>query len=353
MTILYVLLALLMLGVLIMIHEFGHFAAARLCGIEVKEFSIGFGKQLWGHMGKRGTQFSLRLIPLGGYCMFYGDTDDDPKGEKQDDPRNFTKKAVWKRMLVTIAGPAMNAVLGFVLAVILMVGYGAEADTPFLHSVDEGMPAYEAGMRAGDVFVRIGDVELTEATAQDVSNAIGAYGEGQEIPVTMLRDGQEMDFVITPYYNEEAGRYMIGITIQQGAKKLPLGRVIPEAWNLTADAAVAIVKALGKLVTTGEGLDQSAGPVGIVSMVAQETRTGGLPVYLQLAMFISVNLGLMNLLPIPGLDGSRLIFLAIEGVRGKPVNQNVEAMIHLAGYVLLLGLMLFFTFQDVRRLFGG
>ncbi|MBR2924217.1 MAG: site-2 protease family protein [Clostridia bacterium] len=353
MTILYVFLALLMLGVLITIHEFGHFAMARLCGIEVKEFSIGFGKQLWGRMGRRGTQFSLRLIPLGGYCMFYGDTDDDPKGEKQDDPRNYNKSPFWKRMLVTIAGPAMNGVLGFVLAVILMAGYGAEADTPFLYSVEPGLPAYEAGMQAGDLFVRVGDVELTDATAQDVSNAIGAYADGQEIPITLLRDGQELDFLITPYYNEQEKRYMIGITIQQGAKRLPVGRIIPEAWNLTSDAAVAIVEALGKMVTTGEGLDQSAGPVGIVSMVAQETRTGGLPVYLQLAMFISVNLGLMNLLPIPGLDGSRLIFLAIEGVRGKPVNQNVEAMIHLAGYVLLLGLMVFFTFQDVSRLFGG
>ncbi len=351
MTILYILLAILMLGVLIMIHEFGHFIMARMCGIEVKEFSVGFGKQLLGRMSRRGTQFSLRLIPLGGYCMFYGDTDDDPHGEKKDDPRNYNKAAVWKRMLVTVAGPLMNGILGFVLAVVLMAGYGMEADTPFLYAVEEGMPAYEAGMRTGDLFVRIGDTELTSATAQDVSNAISSYTEGQLIPITMLRDGQEQSFVITPYFNETEQRYMIGITIQQGVKRLPASRVIPEAWNLTAEAAVAIVQALGKLVTTGEGLNESAGPVGIVSMVAQETRTGGLPVYLQLAMFISVNLGLMNLLPIPGLDGSRLIFLLIEGVRGKPVPQNVEAIIHLLGYVFLLGLMVFFTFQDVARLF--
>ncbi len=353
MTVVYILLAILMLGVLIMIHEFGHFAMARLCGIEVKEFSIGFGKQLWGRMSRRGTQFSLRLIPLGGYCMFYGDTDDDPNGEKKDDPRNYTKAAVWKRILVTVAGPLMNAVLALVLSVVLMAAYGAEADTPFLYGVDEGLPAYEAGMRTGDVFVRVGDVELINATAQDVSDAIGAYGDGREIPITMLRDGAEMDFVIRPYYNEELGRYMIGITIQQGQKKLPASRILPEAWNMTADAAVAIIDALGKMVTTGEGLDQSAGPVGIVDMVAKQTRTGGLPVYLQLAMFISINLGLMNLLPIPGLDGSRIIFLLIEGVRGKPVDQKVEAIIHLAGYVLLLGLMLFFTFQDVGRLLRG
>jgi regulator of sigma E protease len=129
--------------------------------------------------------------------------------------------------------------------------------------------------------------------------------------------------------------------------------VLPAAWDLTAANAVAIVKALGKMVTTGEGLDQSAGPVGIVSMVAEETRNGGLPVYLHLAVFISINLGLMNLLPIPGLDGCRIIFLLIEWVRRKPVDQKIEAIVHLCGYALLLGLMLFLTFQDVRNLFRG
>ncbi len=351
MTILYILLAILMLGVLVMIHEFGHFAAARLCGIEVKEFSVGFGKQLLGRMGRRGTQFSLRLIPLGGYCMFYGDTDDDPEGATKDDPRNFTKAAVWKRMLVTFAGPLMNAVLALVLAVVLMFFWGAEIDTPFLNEVLEGSPAWEAGMRPGDVFLRIGDTELTTATPQDVSNAIGAYGEGQLIPVTMLRGGEEVAFTVQPEYNEEEKRYMIGITIQQGQKKLSPARVLPEAWNLTANNAVAIVNALGKMVTTGEGLNQSAGPVGIVSLVAQETRSGGMPVYLQLAVFISINLGLMNLLPIPGLDGCRLVFLVIEAIRRKPVDQKIEAVIHLIGYAFLLCLMLFFTFQDVRRLF--
>ncbi|MBE5815983.1 MAG: site-2 protease family protein [Clostridiales bacterium] len=351
MNILYILLAILMLGVLVMIHEFGHFAAARLLGIEVKEFSIGFGKKLWGRLSRRGTQFSLRLVPLGGYCMFYGDTDDDPEGKTRDDPRNYTQKPAWKRVLVTFAGPLMNAVLALVLAIVLMGFYGVESDTPFLVEVQEGSPAYEAGLRPGDLFVRIGDTDLTAASAQTVSNAIGAYGNGQAIPFTMLREGQEVAFSVVPAYNEELQRYMVGITIQQGQKKLAPGRVLPAAWELTAQNAVAIVQALGKMVTTGEGLDQSAGPVGIVNLVAQETRTGGLPVYLQLAVFISINLGLMNLLPIPGLDGCRIIFLVIEMIRRKPVDQKIEAIVHLCGYALLLGLMIFFTVQDVRNLF--
>ncbi len=353
MTILYILLAILMLGVLIMIHEFGHFAMARLCGIEVKEFSIGFGKQLWGRTSRRGTQFSLRLIPLGGYCMFYGDTDDDPEGKMKDDPRNYNKAAVWKRMLTVFAGPAMNAILAFVLAVVLMGFFGMNATTPLLDSVVENQPAYEAGLRAGDVFVSVGDTQLTNASVNDVSAALSACSGQEEIPITVMRDGEELSFNITPYFDEENQRYMIGVVIRQGYERLKVAQVIPAAWELTAESAVAIVQALGKMVTTGEGLDQSAGPVGIVSLVAEETRTGGFPVYLNLAVFISINLGLMNLLPIPGLDGCRLIFLLIEAIRGKPVDQKVEAIIHLLGYALLFALLIFFTFQDVRRLFMG
>jgi len=353
MTILYVLLAILMLGVLIMVHEFGHFAMARLCGIAVKEYSVGFGKLLWSRMSRKGTQFSLRLIPLGGYCMFFGDTDDDPNGEMKDDPRNYNRAPVWKRMLTVFSGPLMNALLALVLAIVLMAFHGVTPTTPLLAEVEAGMPAQEAGLEPGDVFVRVGDVELTNATANDVSAAIGAYGGEREIPITVLRDGEELSFSVMPVYSQEYQRPMIGITIQQGYARLPASRVIPEAWNMTAEAAVAIVDALGKMVTTGEGLDQSAGPVGIVSLVAEETSQGGFPVYLNLAVFISINLGLMNLLPIPGLDGSRLIFLAIEGIRRKPVDQRIEAYIHLAGYALLIGLMLFFTFQDIRRLFGA
>jgi hypothetical protein len=182
-----------MLGVLVMIHEFGHFAAARLCGIEVKEFSIGFGKKLWGRVGRRGTQFSLRLVPLGGYCMFYGDTDDDPEGKTKDDPRNFTATAVWKRMLVTVAGPLMNAVLALALSVVLMGFWGAEIDTPFLYEVTGGSPAYEAGLRPGDVFVSIGDTDLTAATAQDGTATFSALETGLYL-VGQVAAGKDYQF---------------------------------------------------------------------------------------------------------------------------------------------------------------
>ena len=353
MTILYVLAALFLLGMLITVHEFGHFAAARLCGIPVREFSIGFGPKLLQWKSKKHeTLFSIRPIPLGGYCMFFGDTDDDLDGTKsKDDPRCYNNAAVWKRMLSVFSGPLMNFVLAFVVAVALMAAYGVTAATPFVADVTAGQPAAEAGLLPGDVFVSVRGQAMENASTMDVSAAIGDISQGQAVEMTVLRSGTEMDFTINPEYNETEGRYMIGITIQQGYQALPGGMVIPAAWNMCKEAATVILDALGKLVTTGEGLDQTAGPVGVVQLVAEQTRQGGLEIFLYLMVIISINLGLMNLLPIPGLDGSRLVFMVIEAVRRKPVSQKVESMIHLAGYVLLLGLMAFFTFKDVLRIF--
>ncbi len=354
MIILYVLLALVLLGVLITVHEFGHFASARLCGIPVKEFSIGFGpKLLQWKSRKHETLFSLRPIPLGGYCMFFGDTDDDPDGKMKDDPRNYNNAPVWKRMISVFSGPAMNFVLAFVVAVAMEAAYGVTVATPLIYSVESGSPAQEAGLLPGDVFVTVRGRDMTDLTVMDVSNAIGDTSEGEEVALTVRRNGEEMDFVITPRFDEAENRYLIGISIQQGYADLPGGQVIPAAWQLCVDASTVILDALGKLVTTGEGLDQTAGPVGVIQLVAQETQQGGLGTYLYLMVIISINLGLMNLLPVPGLDGSRLIFMALEAIRRKPVSQKIESIIHLSGYALLLALMLYFTFKDVLRLFGS
>ena len=353
MTILYVLLAILLLGILIMVHEFGHFAVARLCGIAVKEFSLGFGPVIWQHKSKKSdTTFSIRPIPMGGYCMFYGDTDDDPNGSTKDDPRNYNKAPVWKRMLSVLAGPGMNFVLAFVVSIALMGVYGAVATTPVVQEVEAGMPAAEAGLQAGDIFVRVNQTEVENGTVQDVSNAIGADASSAPVEITVLRDGQEQTFTVTPQYDSELERYRVGVTIAQGYKKMPASSILPSAWSLCKQASVAIVESLGKLFTTGEGLNDAAGPVGVVSLVAQQTQQGGLEIYLYLLVIISINLGLMNLIPIPGLDGSRLIFMLIEAIRRKPVNQKIEAGVHLCGYVLLFGIMIFFTFKDVLRLFG-
>ena len=350
MTILYVLLAIVLLGVLITVHEFGHFVAARLTGIAVKEYSIGFGPKLVQWKSKKHeTLFTVRPFPLGGYCMFYGDETDQGNA---DDPRAFDKAAVWKRMLTVFCGPLMNFVLAFAVALCLMAGYGYTVAQPFVDNVEVNMPAAEAGLQPGDVLTAVNGQSIGIGDANALTEAISAAPAGQSVTLTVTRDGQSLNLTVTPVYDESAQRNRIGIGIQAYAR-LQAGEVIPAAWNSCVYASTVILDSLGKLVTTGEGANDAAGPVGVVQMVAQQTQQGGFEIFLNLAVIISINLGLVNLLPIPGLDGSRLVFMLLEVIRRKPINRKIENTVHLVGYALLLGLMIFFTFRDVGRIITG
>ena len=354
MTLLYILLAILLLGVLIMVHEWGHYYAARLCGIAVKEFSIGFGPAIFSWKSKKnGTLFAIRPIPLGGYCMFYGDTDDDPTGTKAiDDPRNYNKVPVWKRMISVFAGPLMNFIFAFVVAIGLMTFYGMTPTAPFITDVEANLPAQQAGLMPGDIFLEINDIALPEGTVTEVINAIDSVEEGASINFTVQRGEEVVETTVYPIYDSELKIYRIGITLQQGAERLPASQIIPAAFDSCVQASVAIANALGDLFTTGAGFDQTAGPVGVIQLVAEQTQIGGFNIFLQLMVIISINLGLINLLPIPALDGSRLIFMIIEAIRRKPISQRIESIVHTVGYVFLLGLMLLFTYKDIIRLLG-
>ena len=350
MTILYILLAIALLGVLITVHEYGHFVAARLTGIAVKEYSIGFGPKLVQWKSKKHeTLFTLRPFPVGGYCMFYGDETDQANAE---DPRAFDKAAVWKRMITVFSGPLMNFVLAFVLAIGLMAGYGFTIAQPFVNTVEAGMPAEAAGMMAGDVLLSVNGQALSPGDAGELSTVINALPDGASLTLTVKRGAETLPLTLTPVYDQAEQRNRIGVTLGAYAP-LVGGQIIPAAWNSCVYASHAILDSLGKLVTTGEGAQDAAGPVGVVQMVAQQTQQGGFEIFLNLAVLISINLGLVNLLPIPGLDGSRLVFMLIEGIRRKPISRKIESAVHLSGYVLLLGLMVFFTFRDVGRILGG
>ena len=349
-TFLYVLLAIALLGVMITVHEAGHFAAARLTGIAVKEFSVGLGPKLFQWKSKKHeTLFSLRPIPMGGYCMFYGDETDQ---QNADDPRAFDKAKVWKRFITVFSGPLMNFVLAFALAVALMAGYGYTLAQPNVMTVEAGMPAEAAGLLPGDELIAANGQSIAVGDAGALTTAIDALAEGESLILTVRRGGATQDITMTPVWDETTQTNRIGVSIRAYAS-LPAGQVLPAAWNGCVSAATAILDALGKLVSTGEGIQDTAGPVGVVQMVAQATQQGGLEIFLNLGVLISINLALVNLLPIPGLDGSRLVFMLIEIIRRKPVNRKIEATVHLVGYVLLLGLMVFFTFKDVGRLIAG
>ena len=355
----YILLAILLLAILVTVHEFGHFLAARLMKIEVREFSIGFGPKLIGWKSRKyETDFSIRAIPLGGYCAFYGE--DDAKGESKDDPRAFPKQNVWKRLFVILMGPMMNFVLAFAVATAFFWCSGVSTITgidPYIAEVMAAGPAYSAGMRAGDTVTEVNGRNMLDGTMDTLLDTIGNWKEGDEpLRMTVRRGEETYEAEMTPVWDEAEQKMRIGVTIggvyRTETQPVTFLGGFGHSWQWCVSASGAILGALKDLVTTGKGLDQASGPVGIVSLVSTEVQEGGLSVYIQLLVLISINLGLMNLLPIPGLDGSRLIFGIVEVIRRKPVPPEKEAMVHLVGMVFLFGLMIFFTFKDVMRLFG-
>ena len=359
----YILLAILLLAILVTIHEFGHFLAARLMKIDVREFSVGFGPKIFGWNSKKyDTVFSLRCIPLGGYCAFYGE--DDASGVTKDDPRAFPNHSIWKRMFVILMGPVMNFVLAFVVAVGFywcagnVVPTEPEEYDPFIAEVMAGSPADRAGMKGGDIVTEINGADMLDGTMETLLNTISGWQEGNEpLRMTVLRGQETVELSVTPRWSEDAGKMQIGVYISgyRRTEVRPVGFLdgFKCAWDLCVTEGGAILRALKNLVTTGEGLDQTAGPVGIVSMVSDQVRQYGITAFIELLIMISINLGLMNLLPIPGLDGSRLVFGIIEVIRGKPIPPEKEAMVHLAGMVLLFGLMIFFTYNDIVKLVQG
>lgn len=353
MNLFYLLLAVLGFGALITVHELGHFWAARLTGIPVKEFAVGFGPKLLSWPSKKyATQFFVRLIPLGGYCMFYGE--DDVKGKESAHPDNMAGFAVWKRFVTTIMGPVMNALF----AVVLLVGFfyfagvpkGAPDVVTTVSRVEAGGAAEAAGVLAGDRLLTLDGVPVDETLIERVQ-LLGQKNQSGVLRV--LRSGEELTLTITPKVDEAARQYRIGVSMDIVAhvERVPhqLSASVGAAFAEMARMAGAIVRAVGDLVFRGRGFQEMSGVVGITKVIVDQTKTAHAAGFVSVMAFISVNLGVMNLVPFPGLDGSRLIFLIWEGMFKKPF--KYEAHAHVAGMVLLLGLIAFITLRDVVRLF--
>lgn len=300
---------------------------------------------------------SLRAIPMGGFCAFYGE--DDADGRHVDDPRAYSRQNVWKRIFSVLMGPVMNFILAFIVAVGFYWIGGVETVTgaaPYIAEVAGAGPAYEAGLKDNDVVTRVNGIDCMDGTTETLLNAISAWREGDEPLHLTVRRGEELfETDLTPFWDAELDRYRIGVTIgaayETEMHKVGFGEAAKEAWDWCVYAGGVILTSLRDLVTTGAGLDQTSGPVGVVSMVSQEVQAYGLRAFLNLLIVISINLGIMNLLPIPGLDGSRFLFMLAEVVRGKPIPPQKEAIVHLSGYVLLFGLMILITFRDILNLF--
>lgn len=353
MIVVYVLVAILLIGVTVMVHELGHFFTARLCRIPVRSFGIGFGPAIWKKKSeKTDTEYCLRAIPLGGYCGFYGEDEAEPDAE---DPRIFTKASPWKRMLTIFMGPMMN----FVFSVILCIAFYAIAGAPTageqfiaVNEVELHSPAESAGLQKDDIIVSVNDQPITN----DMITYVQQYQEGGEPLQVVVQRGEQLQTLhLTPFYDEAEERYRIGVSLLGYAyreyRPADFGTALRTALDDCAYSAGTIINTLRGLVTTGEGFENTGSIVSVIQTLANQSAASNWNNVIYLVVVISINLGLINLLPIPGLDGARIVFLLIEGIRRKPVNQRIESYVHFGGFVLLFGLMAVLVFKDIMRMF--
>ena len=333
--------ALLLLSIFVMVHEYGHYKAGKLLGFGVVEFAIGMGPKIWSRE-KDGTLYAIRLFPIGGMCRFYGED------EEIKDGKSFNAQKAWKRFLVILAGPLMNFLFAIVFAVVALTAYGnyaaAIAEIPNTSS-----PAYLAGMQPGDVLYAVNGVRIENP--DDAVNKIISVKEDEAV-ITVLRNGTQTDFHVENIYNEAAGRNMIGINLAAVRVPVTFFEAVKGSFVYVGMVMEQMFAFLGSIFTRGVQLNDVAGPVGTISIIGSAVRLG-LEMVLDLSVMLSVNLAVINLLPLPALDGGRLAFLTLEGIRRKPVPERVEGMIHFVGIILLFGLIILLTFNDIKRLLGG
>lgn len=340
-----IILAILIFSLIVSFHELGHFLIAKYNGIDVEEFSLGMGPLIISREYKD-TRYCIRALPIGGACMM--GEDDEATG----DEGNFHSKSVWARISVIAGGPLFNFILAFVLSVILVMMVGI--DKPVVAEVNEGYPAAEAGLESGDIILQMGNKKI------NVFREIPTYNQfhqGEDVEVIYLHNGEKKTVTLRPKYNEEYDYYMLGITRGPNEEAgvfdaLRYGAYEVKYWICTT------VSSLRMLVTGEIGLSEMSGPVGIVEVVGdtyESSRPYGATIVtanmMNLSILLSANLGVMNLLPIPALDGGRLIFLFAEAIRRKKISPEKEGYVHFVGFALLMVLMVFVLLNDIRRLF--
>ncbi|NLM40808.1 MAG: RIP metalloprotease RseP [Firmicutes bacterium] len=328
-------------GTIVLVHELGHFLAAKAAGIRVYEFAIGFGPALVSTT-RKGTKYSLRIVPLGGFVKMAGMDEpvDYHEDVPDDDPESFQSKSLPWRLGTIAAGPFMN----FVLAIALFVLYFMLVSVPpMVTTVEPNSPAHRAGLLPGDLFISVDGQPVAEA--DEVVRLIQGAAE-REMEIVVRRQGSLVTLTAVP--DAANGQGWLGVAISEAKPRYPFltsvraGAV--QTWRLTTQ----LIGEIGRMISGRQPVEIS-GPIGIVQIVG-ETARHGVPQLLILAVILNVNLGLLNLLPVPVLDGGWLLILVLEAVRGKPLRPETRGIAQFVGLALLIALMLFATFKDLTRI---
>lgn len=333
--------ALALLSLLVMIHELGHYFAGRAFGFSILEFSIGMGPKLIKKKNKQGTEFSIRAFPIGGMCRFEGE-DENVESEK-----SFNAQKVWKRIIVVLAGPLTNLVFAILLAFVTLSAFGDYM--PAIYEVNQSSPAEAAGVLPGDVITEI-EGKPVRFYFQTVDMILAV--ETSDLSIQVMRNGEEKALFLKNIYNEQQSKNLIGVTITAERMKFSVGESALRSVNYVTATIVETFRFLGRAMQGNASSSDAAGPVAIVAIISEAVRSSGETV-LRLLVLISASLGIMNLLPIPAMDGGRLVFMIIEAIRGKPISREKEGMIHFVGLILLFGLIIFLTFNDITNLLRG
>jgi len=356
--ILNILVFLIILTTIVSVHEFGHFITARFFGVYCGAFSIGMGPLLYRKKGKE-TDFEIRAIPIGGYVTMAGETDQEDNEEFKDVPLERTLKGIahWKRVIVFLAGIFNN----FVLALVIMFGVAmaageAAVDSATIGSIQANSAAATAGLQAGDTITNIKDadsgVSYAVSSFQDIDmtrETLQVDTDTTVVQITFTRDGEEMTKDLTVSYDEDNARYTLGISVE--TRRMTVSEAITYTFETFGAMCLAMVTVLRKLVTNFAGtVSQVSGPVGIYTITAQVTESGDIVNIFYLMALLSANIGVFNLLPIPGLDGFHALFAVIEGVIGREVPEKIKLALQVAGLALILLLMVVITFKDITQL---
>lgn len=338
----------LILGVIVTVHEFGHFIFAKLSNTYVYEFSIGMGKKIFGKKRKDGeTEFCIRAVPIGGYVMIAGE---DLEDEKIPKDRQMCNKSFLQRFMVLFAGAFNNFIFAFIILFISAIIYGAAITKPYIGDVSPDYPAYTAGLEKGDLLLSLNGTKITN---WDKALVMLQTSKGNEMTFKVLKqDGSTKEYKVAPIKEKDSEgneSYKFGIATKY-EKEYGFTKSLSYAWNKTISLFGSMWDTLKYLFNGKVSINQLSGPVGIYSVVDSQAHQG-MEALLYLVAYLSINVGIINLLPFPAFDGGRILFLFIEKIFRKPVSKNVENIIHSIGFMLIIGLLIYVTFNDIIKLF--